>query len=95
MRDNKADRASSDDHHIYPQSRFPELKSSSENKAHIVRYFHKRYHDLVENKTPEEIGVWFATYFWGNNKNIIKNVIMELETLLNTPTRRKRRKRGK
>lgn len=69
-------------HHVYGQSRFPELKSVQENKVKIDQLSHSQYHDLFGQRTPEEIVTYLANYFWGGNKDIVKLAISQLQNLL-------------
>lgn len=49
-------------HHILPRS-----KGGSDDKGNIARVAHKQhdlYHQLFENKTPEEILDYLVNYFW-------------------------------
>lgn len=49
-------------HHIKPRSRGGKTEAS--NLANINRKNHQNYHQLFENKTPEEIIDWLVNYFW-------------------------------
>lgn len=49
-------------HHIIPRS-----KGGSDEKSNLANVGHKQhdlYHQLFENKTPEEILEYLVSYFW-------------------------------
>lgn len=52
-------------HHIYCQQRFPELRRASRNIVDVNVIKHDRYHWLFQNRTPEEIIDYLINYFWG------------------------------
>ena len=54
-----------DTHHIFPKSRFPQLKNENWNLIEINKYDHVKYHWLFQNRSPEEIIDWLVNYFWG------------------------------
>ncbi len=51
-------------HHIIPKSRGG--NDTKDNKAIIMVYFHKKYHELFSNMTPLEALAFLETYFWNN-----------------------------
>jgi hypothetical protein len=55
-------------HHITPRSRGGGLE---DNIAYIPQKQHEDYHRLFENRTPEEIGRYLASYFWANKYEVI------------------------
>ena len=59
------------DHHIIPLSR--EGRDDDSNKSRILDYFHKRYHWLFTEMTPNEILSFLESYFWNGNEGIIDN----------------------
>ena len=52
-------------HHIFCQCRFPELKNQSWNIVDVNIDAHNKYHWLFRNRTPEEIVEYLIRYFWG------------------------------
>ena len=57
------------DHHIIPLSR--NGLDIKKNKASVIIFFHKRYHELFGNMIPGEILAFLETYFWKNQKRWI------------------------
>lgn len=57
------------DHHIIPLSR--NGLDLEKNKAYVIVFFHKRYHELFGNMIPDEILAFLETYFWKNQKKWI------------------------
>ncbi len=52
-------------HHIIPRSRGGD--SSFKNIAKVNHREHDLYHQLFENKTPDEIIAYLNNKFWNNN----------------------------
>ena len=52
-------------HHIFCQQRYPELRKASRNIVDVNVIQHDRYHWLFKNRTPEEIIDYLIHYFWG------------------------------
>jgi len=52
-------------HHIFCQQRFPELRNEPWNIVDVNVIQHDRYHWLFKNRTPEEIIDYLVNYFWG------------------------------
>ena len=59
------------DHHIIPLSR--NGLDNKENKADVIVFFHKKYHELFGNMIPSEILSFLETYFWKNQKEWIND----------------------
>lgn len=58
-------------HHIIPLSR--EGSDNDSNKSKVLDYFHKKYHWLFSEMTPNEILSFLESYFWNGNEDIIDN----------------------
>lgn len=58
-------------HHIIPRSRLQGKKHLDNNIVKVSHIEHDRYHQLFENKTPEEILLYLVTTFWGGNLDYI------------------------
>jgi len=93
------------DHHIIPLSR--NGFDVEKNKASVIIFFHKRYHELFGNMTPGEILAFLETYFWKNQKRWIneysfyrhKNLVDEYlfnnhKSFLKSKKTKKRRRRN-
>ena len=52
-------------HHVYPESRFPERRNDPTNIVDVNVDAHNKYHWLFRNRTPEEILEYLVRYFWG------------------------------
>jgi broad specificity phosphatase PhoE len=52
-------------HHIFPKSKMPQLRNAEWNKVVIDQRLHELYHQLFENRTPQEIIEYLNEYFWG------------------------------
>ena len=55
-------------HHIIPRSR--EGADDKCNLANVAHKQHDLYHQLFENKTPEEILEYLVSYFWKSQNGI-------------------------
>lgn len=56
-------------HHICPRSRGGD--NSEENIAMVKQGLHRKYHELFNNRTPEEILEFLENYFWSGNENFV------------------------
>lgn len=61
------------EHHIVPSSRGG--KSTSENIATVDKYYHRSYHTLFANKTPDEIIRELVTNYWNNQWDWVARAI--------------------
>ena len=52
------------DHHVFSQTRFPELRDKPWNISRIKIFLHDAYHRLFKDMTPEEISDYLVRYFW-------------------------------
>lgn len=55
-------------HHIIPRSRGGGLE---DNISWLPERDHNLYHQLFENRTPEEIGRYLSGYFWANKYEVV------------------------
>ena len=58
-------------HHILPRSKGGTNDPS--NIAMVKQGLHRKYHELFNNRTPEEILEFLENYFWGGNTDFIAN----------------------
>ncbi len=55
-------------HHVIPKSRGG--NNSKRNIAMVDGSKHRKYHELFDNKTPNEIAEYLNRYFWNNRYDI-------------------------
>ncbi|MGM0629016.1 MAG: hypothetical protein ACQESA_01160 [Patescibacteria group bacterium] len=66
-----------DRHHIIPNSIVAkELNTLGRNKVSVNSFFHKRFHILFLNRSPEEILDLLVNYFWGGKMSFIENFLL-------------------
>ena len=68
-------------HHIIPRSRLQGKKHLDNNIVKVSHIEHDRYHQLFENKTPEEILLYLVTTFWGGNLDYIYDFLRKYNQL--------------
>ena len=66
-------------HHIFPKSRCPQWKHRDWNQVNIDRKMHDLYHQLFENRTPQEVLNFLTEYFWGGHI-VVSEVITDANT---------------
>ena len=54
------------EHHIIPKSRGG--SDEPENKVHITKWIHRKWHDLFREMTPDEAILWINTVMIPNTK---------------------------
>jgi hypothetical protein len=64
-------------HHIRPSSR--KGNSKPKNIAYIVQRYHRLYHQLFGNLTPDEIIVVLVETFWNGQKEWVYKALESLE----------------
>ena len=60
-------------HHVIPSSRGG--KTTDDNIAIVDKFKHAKYHELFENRTPQEIVEYLVEYFWKSNWNFVEEVL--------------------
>ena len=65
-------------HHILPRSKGGTNDPS--NIAMVKQGLHRKYHDLFNNKTPEEILEFLENYFWNGDEDFITRYYWDKET---------------
>ena len=66
-------------HHIFPSSRYPELKLSRDNIVRVPYNEHERYHVLFTNRNPYECLYYLVETFWGGRIGYIKDFLIAFE----------------
>ena len=54
-------------HHIYPQKRFPQFRNEQWNQANVNVRQHDLYHMLFGDRTPREIIRFLMDNFWNGH----------------------------
>jgi len=64
-------------HHVIPRSRMEKGQKIPNNIVKVPHDEHDKYHQLFQNKTPEEIMLYLVKTFWGGNIGHIHKFLWE------------------
>ena len=66
-------------HHVFPSSRYLDLKHTKSNIVSVPYNLHERYHVLFTNRNPYECLEYLVETFWGGNIGYIKDFLINYE----------------